>query len=442
MSSLLDLDAPSLEYRIVNKELAKDLQCGICLQILEQPKQCKNGHLFCHNCIVRTITKNPLCPQCRCPLTEEGLSRSLYVEKHIRTCKVWCVWHFLASGSTSMVGPGSVDLGSAPPNAMFKLSSWEEDPEGCPEKMELQWAKKHEAECPFALLWCHYSKVCGRIRRRDQQSHLEGCPYRPTECRYCRLDVQFLKLDQHMAKCPQAPVQCTSGCGVELRRHELAPHLNNECPEHVLKCDFAEMGCELSTQRKHLQKHLQEKVLEHLVMFRKAYSTQIMQMKEEFNIELKKKDEKIGELEKIVRSNFTRLIWEIENWKTVKKKSYIQSKKFSLASYNWFIGFYTNGDCPESKSYISIYLFLDMGPQLPKGKSVTLEYCITFVNHKNPKKSITKDFKTTFPIKGGEGWGDRKAIRTNKLTDESGFLKDGALSIEAEINVSKVTWNI
>ena len=42
---------PSLEVLILDLQLAKDLQCGICLQILNDPRQCQNGHLFCFPCI-------------------------------------------------------------------------------------------------------------------------------------------------------------------------------------------------------------------------------------------------------------------------------------------------------------------------------------------------------------------------------------------------------
>jgi hypothetical protein len=72
-----------IESLIVDQESAKELQCGICLQLLNKPRQCKNGHLFCLNCISQCLEKSHECPSCRCSLKMEELARSLFVEKRI-----------------------------------------------------------------------------------------------------------------------------------------------------------------------------------------------------------------------------------------------------------------------------------------------------------------------------------------------------------------------
>lgn len=185
----------------------------------------------------------------------------------------------------------------------------------------------------------------------------------------------------------------------------------------------------------------------------------------------------------------TKVSWKIKNFSSLRKKSYLQSDKFSFADFNWyvtthqikhrsvdavpggirFIGFYTDGDNEESRGYFSIYLFLDVN-HVPKGKAVTIEYYLTFINHKDPDETVKKgscasrvdvshlacvsshrghasspptpEFKTTFPIKGGQGWGDRKAVLASKITAEDGFLKQDTLYVEAEISVKKVMWNL
>lgn len=83
-----DPHSPSLspiptESLIVDQESAKELQCGICLQLLNKPRQCKNGHLFCLHCISQCLEKGHECPSCRCSLKMEELARSLFVEKRI-----------------------------------------------------------------------------------------------------------------------------------------------------------------------------------------------------------------------------------------------------------------------------------------------------------------------------------------------------------------------
>jgi hypothetical protein len=114
------------------------------------------------------------------------------------------------------------------------------------------------------------------------------------------------------------------------------------------------------------------------------------------------------------------VVWKIKNFSSVRKKSYLQSDKFSFADFNWcvnpppyqaalerqsargtfalltflvvdrrFIGFYTDGDNDESRGYFSIYLFLDVN-HMPKGKAVTIEYFLTFINHKDSDETVKK----------------------------------------------------
>ena len=104
-----------------------------------------------------------------------------------------------------------------------------------------------------------------------------------------------------------------------------------------------------------------------------------------------------------------------------------------------------------------MYLFLDVN-NLPKGKNLTIEFILKFINHKDPNEMVQKgknlafcyqllimgfiEFKTTFPIKGGQGWGDRRAIKSNRITEEAGFLKADTLHLEASMSIKKVFWTL
>lgn len=132
-------DEPPLDVLIVDQHKSRDLQCCICLNILAQPRQCKNGHLFCLECARKCIERNPQCPQCRCNLTEEGLSRSLFVEKHLRSAEVWCRYHF-AKVKKTIAGNTIIDSANGAPGApppAYELIDWEEDLEGCKEVLTL-----------------------------------------------------------------------------------------------------------------------------------------------------------------------------------------------------------------------------------------------------------------------------------------------------------------
>lgn len=412
---------PSLQFEnlIVDQDAAKELQCAICLQILNKPRQCKNGHLFCLTCITKCLSKNPECPSCRCRLTEEALARSLFVERHIRNLKVFCKYHFKWSE---------------------EAKDWEEDEQGCPHVLTLETRVTHEQKCGFAPVNCKYSPLCGKQRRMSLDAHEVSCPFRPLECTHCKKDIQFCNMEDHLKLCPMVPIECTA-CNVELRRGELDAHLRDSCPEAEVECTYSDQGCPKKVIRKHLEEHLGKEMAYHMILLKKSFDSCTKNMKEEFETVLKMKDDRIRQLEKALRITDTKVVWKIKNFSSVRKKSYLQSDKFSFADFNWFIGFYTDGDNDESRGYFSIYLFLDVN-HMPKGKAVTIEYFLTFINHKDPDETVKKEFKTTFPIKGGQGWGDRKAVLASKISAENGFLKQDTLYVEAEIAVKKITWNL
>ena len=65
-----------------------------------------------------------------------------------------------------------------------------------------------------------------------------------------------------------------------------------------------------------------------------------------------------------------------------------------------------------------------------------------FIKQKRLENAVTNaQQETTFPIKNGQGWGDRKAIKNTQM-EQAGFLKDDTFYIEAEIAVKKVMWAV
>ena len=127
--------------------------------------------------------------------------------------------------------------------------------------------------------------------------------------------------------------------------------------------------------------------------------------------------------------------WKIKNWATVKRKQYLSSDKFTIGDFTWFFGLYPDGDNEDSKGYVSIYLFADL-TTLPKGKFISLDFEIIIVHPTNPRNSLKKDFTTVFPVKGGQGWGDRKTVKSIKI-EEDGFLKQDTLTVSAVMTVKK-----
>eukprot|EP01132_Coremiostelium_polycephalum_P010786 gene10786-13207_t len=403
-----NLQSVPLELLIVDQDMAKELQCAICLQILNSPRQCKNGHLFCHECIFMSMKKSSECPQCRCLLSYETLSRSIFVEKHLRI--------------------------------LNNSGGWVRDEEGCNMIMSLETSAKHELTCENRFESCKYSKDCDLLRFKNLEDHHQQCGYRPIQCPHCNNDFTFIESKNHIHNCDMMEIECDK-CNISLKKKEMEKHKSDHCPNCTIQCPFSEYGCSETFDRSLLKNHLNESLAQHFIYMRDHQNTTIENLKKEFNESIHQKDEKIKSLEKTIKEKLesgTKIEWRVKNYSQLRKKGYVQSEKFSIGGFTYFIGFYIDGDTNDSKGFVSIYLFLDT-LQLPKGKSVNIEYYLKFCNQRDVNNSVKKNFCSTFPIKGGQGWGDRKAIRTS-LLEANGFVKDDTLLIKAEIVVKRVFW--
>uniref|UniRef100_A0A6B2L4X5 RING-type domain-containing protein n=1 Tax=Arcella intermedia TaxID=1963864 RepID=A0A6B2L4X5_9EUKA len=409
---LIEDEPIPLELRIVDEHKLQELQCAICLGLLSHPRQCKNGHLFCETCVLRSIQRSPKCPSCRCPLSENELSRSLFVEKHINTLNLYCKNHFKYQ-----------------PNQ----KEWLLDADGCNEVFINEEMKKHEAACPYNWVDCSWNKKCSRVRKKDLEAHLEQCEWRMVACRHCGGQFCARKLEEHFETCSSVDVLCEL-CGAGFKRMEMESHLLKSCQELLIHCPY---GCKEKIIRKNLKQHLQGNIVEHFESMRLLHQRQLQSLEISYQNELRIRDQEIQILKRKSK-NETKVIWVIEGWRKTSQQHYVSSKRFEMASCKWFFGLYPDGDVEESKGHLSIFLFVEKQP--PKGKLVSVRFSITLVNFKDQNKIIKKELKTSFPLKDNQpGWGDKKLIKTSLITEESGFLLNDELRIESELLIKQIT---
>lgn len=93
-----------------------------------------------------------------------------------------------------------------------------------------------------------------------------------------------------------------------------------------------------------------------------------------------------------------------------------------------------------------------------KGQSVFIEFAVRVVNHRDPHRTLRTSLQISFPVKGGQGWGDNKvssspsgallplnssqAFPTAQLTEEAGFIMGGKLLVDAELYVKRITFHV
>ncbi len=77
-------------FRYLYSKHCEDFICGICLNVLKDPSQCQNGHMFCFSCINQAMKTRQLCPCCNIPLYFQSLSYCLTVRNLIDKLTVKC----------------------------------------------------------------------------------------------------------------------------------------------------------------------------------------------------------------------------------------------------------------------------------------------------------------------------------------------------------------
>lgn len=152
--------------------------------------------------------------------------------------------------------------------------------------------------CPHGWVKCPYALHCGPQRRSQLDAHTENCPWRPLECPHCALDVAACQLNTHVANCPRRPISCDQ-CGTSLLRADETQHLARDCPRALIKCEF---GCAEQIERHHLAEHLRDNVTDHMLLLKKASEKQLHDLRENFEAQLKVRDDKLRQLERALRA--------------------------------------------------------------------------------------------------------------------------------------------
>eukprot|EP00731_Ephydatia_muelleri_P021547 Em0014g138a len=134
---------------------------------------------------------------------------------------------------------------------------------GCTWEGELQEYKEHSLCCPFDLLGCpNRCSTQQFLPRKDVQYHLKDeCPSRTVACEYCGVTGKFCFITaDHLDECLRCVVECD--CGKSYVRGEKRFH-QASCPKAVIRCKYAELGCEAMMRREEMQQHSDD-ALSHL----------------------------------------------------------------------------------------------------------------------------------------------------------------------------------
>lgn len=196
-----------------------DLVCPICRNVVEDTVVTSCAHIFCANCLERAFEGGRRCPTCRNASVKVDRSATMrsYVNRLIARQRIRC-------------------------------------PNGCDWVGDMTGMGAHADRCPNVDVECPECTM--RIRRRDQEAHSQiECPMRHVVCPRCSESVLLSAFEMHDAVfCPRLPA-CCAYCNLEVTNERVSAH-EDQCPERLVPCDLAFMGCGFADQRKHMDVHM------------------------------------------------------------------------------------------------------------------------------------------------------------------------------------------
>ena len=238
------------------------LDCIICCELAYEPQITKCcAKTMCGACIKKW---NSNCPNCRKP--KYGATEDPRTNQRIPSLLTHC------------------------PNTECSWKGFLKDVEG-----------HKERDCKFEGVTCSQCKQV-KLLREDLQAHLEndcqersipcpaGCSQTQKGVRRKSMTTAYFRyselISSHYKKCPQWPMRCPQKCDnqLSLTRATLRDHIDSQCPETVVACEFSSVGCTVKNRRREIQRHLTEGTTEHLSLLMKEYTklqTDYSQLKKE-----------------------------------------------------------------------------------------------------------------------------------------------------------------
>ena len=106
-------------------------------------------------------------------------------------------------------------------------------------------------------------------------------------CQYCNIYVSSYEevVNNHWPKCPCYLLECPSKCGILSQRQNLKKHLENDCPEKIIPCEYNYAGCNVLLPRRDMAAHMAEKIAVHLLMV-SVYQKHQQAKEEEIEVKL------------------------------------------------------------------------------------------------------------------------------------------------------------
>ena len=137
---------------------------------------------------------------------------------------------------------------------------------GCEWNATLSEVDTHLDECQEFLVKCKLQ--CGTtLKGCELENHFANeCLNREVSCEHCHYSIVFKELIQHYGLCLEYSLVCPNACGATLIRKQMSSHIETNCPNTIVSCQFERFGCKEVVKRCEVEEHKEAKETKHLEM--------------------------------------------------------------------------------------------------------------------------------------------------------------------------------
>jgi hypothetical protein len=217
-------------------KISKSFLCPINFGILNNPVIDSCGHTYCLHCIQSwvAIGGKKTCPLTGLVMDCRNFLPNLALASVIDEFKAKCLHHKSGCDWKGTLGGLAHHLGSA---------------------------------CSVVRVKCKFEGCSSIFERKQIEEHQQNCEFRLVPCEHCKIELPFCYMAAHISTCAYFPIMCDQDCGINVARCKFLHHKLEDCPNSLVACPFANMGCSIQIKRKEIKEHIEGGTIQHLFVF-------------------------------------------------------------------------------------------------------------------------------------------------------------------------------
>jgi len=226
------------EFLPDSKILLEEYICFLCKGVYHEPYISGCGHIFCKNCILTQIDFFETCPLDNQKIEKDKVVHVQFLKILLDKQQIYC-----------------------------KNKS-----KNCDWKGNLGHLKSHlENQCEFRIINCVNSGCNYKGDKNETEKHKEKCLHRKFVCEFCKNEFKILNQEKHFEECEFKIYPCKNNCGLFLIKSEIKNHIENDCIEAEVACEFSHVGCLVYFKKKEKELHDEKNLKNHLKLLNKAF---------------------------------------------------------------------------------------------------------------------------------------------------------------------------